>query len=220
MVVSGSLAGRPSLAIGSGGEVRIAGGPGTSLEVAGLSVDLVNGARLDLGSGRIDVASGGITEAELLAGLAAGRGDGSWGGLSGIGSSSAAADIAANGPRSLGWIQQGDGGFVIAYAAPGDTNIDNNVDILDAGNFLAGADPGAGRTGRWSSGDFNYDGLVDILDIGDFMSTGLFDTGDYLGGSATAAVAAVPEPGAGFAVALAATCWWAGWIRRRGPQKA
>jgi autotransporter-associated beta strand protein len=216
VVVDGVLAGRPAVAVGSGGELVITGGPRSSLAVGSLTVDRGNGGRIDLGSGRIGIAAGGITEAELLAALAAGRADGSWAGTTGIGSNAVAAAVAANEARSLGWIQEGDGGFTVAYAAPGDTNVDGTVDILDAGNVMAGALLGSGQIGRWSSGDFNYDGVVDILDIGEFVSTGLFDAGDYLGSSPAASdpgsLAAVPEPVPPVAVILAAA-WW--WTRRR-----
>ena len=80
----------------------------------------------------------------------------------------------------------------VAYAALGDTNLDNQVDILDAANFLAGGKFGTGSSATWSQGDFGYDGVVDILDVADFLSTGLFDAGPY--GGLTGTVAAVPEP--------------------------
>lgn len=218
VVGEGAVAGTPALTIGSGGEVRLAGGAGTSLTVASLAVDRGNAGRLDLGVGRIEIAAGGITEADLVAGLLAGRADGSWAGTTGIGSSAVATAIAAGALRSVGWIQRGDGGFSIAYAAPGDTNVDGMVDILDAGNFMTGALSGSAPVGGWASGDFNYDGVVDILDIGEFVGTGLFDAGDYLAGtsarSAGEAVAAVPEPIMPPVLVLAAVAW--AWARRRG----
>jgi len=211
VVEDGVLVGRPDVAIGSGGELRLAG-RGGAIAVGALTVDRDNAARLDVGTGRIEVAAGGITEAELLAGLAAGRGDGGWNGPTGIGSSEVFAALSANVPRSLGWLEQGDGSFAIAYAAPGDTNLDGTVDILDAADFMLGATSGAARAGRWSSGDFNYDGSVDVLDIGEFVSTGLFDTGAYLGSasipaSAPGPVSAVPEPTAPIMVLVAVAAW-------------
>ena len=208
----GALTGRPALVIGSGGDMRVTGGPGTSLEVASLAVDRVNGALLDVGLGRVEIAAGGITEADLRAALIEGRGDGTWAGHAGIGSSAVAA---ADGPRALGWLENGDGSFSIGYAAPGDTNVDGLVDILDAGNLIAGAVSGGGQVSRWSTGDFNYDNAVDILDIGDFVSTGLFDTGPYLvvsGEPGVGPVATVPEPAVG-PVILAACA--AAWLRKR-----
>jgi autotransporter-associated beta strand protein len=216
VVVDGVVEGQPALTIGSGGEVKIAGGTDTSLAVASLGVDQLNGGRLDLGLGRIEVAAGGITDADLLAGLVAGRSDGSWTGTTGIGSSAVAAAIAAVEPRSLGWIQRGDGSYLVAYAAPGDTNLDGWLDILDASNFFTGGLFNTGLTGQWSEGDFNYDAVVDTLDIVDFLSTGLFDTGSYLSASPAAFEAiAVPEPASAGALVAAAAAWVARFCRRR-----
>lgn len=205
-VGDGTVVGQPALAIGSGGKVHLAGGVGTSLAVVSLRVDQFNGGSLDLGLGRIEIEPGGTTDAELLAGLAAGRIDGSWAGTTGIGSSAAAAAIAAGQARSVGWTQRGDGGYTLAYAAPGDTNIDGVIDILDAANLFSANLYETGRIGPWSAGDFNYDGNIDILDLSEFVSTGLFDTGSYLV-SVTAPVGVVPVPepvvAGGLAVAAA-----------------
>ena len=216
VVVDGVVEGQPALTIGSGGEVKIAGGTDTSLAVASLGVDQLNGGRLDLGLGRIEVAAGGITDADLLAGLVAGRSDGSWTGTTGIGSSAVAAAIAAVEPRSLGWIQRGDGSYLVAYAAPGDTNLDGWLDILDASNFFTSGRFNTGLTGQWSEGDFNYDAVVDTLDVVDFLSTGLFDTGSYLSASPAAFGAiAVPEPASAGALVAAAAAWVVRFCRRR-----
>jgi hypothetical protein len=100
--------------------------------------------------------------------------------------------------------------MTFAFAAPGDTNLDWAVDILDAGNFLTFGKYDTGLPASWLDGDFNYDGVVDIQDAAEFFGTGLYDTGSYnpppgLSGG----VAAVPEP-ASFAMlagaALAAGC--------------
>jgi hypothetical protein len=150
-----------------------------------------------------------------VAALLVGRGDGTWNGTSGITSSVAQADLAASIPRTVGWLDNGDGTVTSAYAAPGDTNLDWNVDILDAANFLAGGKFDSGTPASWNEGDFGYDGVVDILDAADFLSTGLFDAGAYNGGSGAVGVAAVPEPAStiaasvGLAVAL-------GMLRGRG----
>lgn len=197
VLVEGDVIGQPALAIGSGGEVKIAGGSNTLLVVSSLQVDRANGGWLDLGMGRITIAAGGITEAEVVAGLTESRGDGSWAGLAGIGSSATAAAVATSEPRYLGWVAEDDGSILIGYAAAGDTNLDGAVDILDAGNMVSGASLGTGYAGRWSSGDFNYDGLVDILDIQEFVSTQLFDEGPYLSALSGLSVAPVPEPEVG-----------------------
>ena len=152
------------------------------------------GGLTDVGSGLITVA-GGLSATDMIAALLTGRGDGSWNGTSGITSSQAVSDLALNIPRTVGWLDNGDGTVTFAFAAAGDTNLDWNVDILDAANFLAGGKFDSGLPASWNEGDFGYDGLVDILDAADFLSTGLFDAGSYnpppgQGGS----IAAVPEP--------------------------
>jgi autotransporter-associated beta strand protein len=121
--------------------------------------------------------------------------------------------LAASGssPRAVGWTGDGSGGLSVAFAAPGDTNIDGQLDILDVANFLGAGKYDSGQPAVWNQGDFGYDGLVDILDVADFLGTGLFDAGSYLPASAPAAspaVAPVPEPSstgaAGFGLALVA----------------
>jgi hypothetical protein len=168
------------------------------------------GGLVDLGNGLVTVASG-LTPTELVTAILAGRGDGSWTGTTGITSSVAAADLASGTPRSVGWLDNGDGSVTAAFAAPGDTNIDWVVDVLDAGNFLTFGKYDTGLPATWLEGDFNYDGVVDVLDASDFFGTGLYDTGNY-NTPAGSAVAAVPEP-SGLAllvclggIALAAPC--------------
>jgi len=152
------------------------------------------GGLVDLGNGLVTVASG-LSPTDLVTAIKAGRGDGSWTGTSGITSSVAATDVAASIPRSVGWLDNGDGSVTAAFAAPGDTNIDWQVDILDAGNFLTLGKYDTGLPSTWLEGDFNYDGVVDIQDAADFFGTGLYDTGNYNTPAGSAgAVAAVPEP--------------------------
>jgi prepilin-type N-terminal cleavage/methylation domain-containing protein/prepilin-type processing-associated H-X9-DG protein len=169
------------------------------------------GGLVDVGSGMMTVSSG-LSAVDLVAALLTGRGDGSWTGTSGITSSVAAAEAAAAEPRTVGWLDNGDGSLAVAYAAPGDTNLDWQVDILDAANFLAGGKFDAAQPASWNEGDFTYDGIVDILDAADFLATQLFDTGAYNPPAASAgAVAAVPEPatwtllGMGLAMAAVAS---------------
>ena len=178
--------------------VVVAGGTGqvanyTSTSVA--SLDLASGNGLvDLTNGFLTIA-GGMTSTELVAEILEGRGDGSWTGTSGITSSVTAAEVAASVPRAVGWIDNGDGSLSVAYAAPGDTNIDWSIDILDASNFLAGGKFDTGSVAVWIEGDFSYDGVVDILDAADFFATGLYDAGNYnTAPGLSGGVAAVPEP--------------------------
>jgi autotransporter-associated beta strand protein len=191
-------------ALGSAVAAPLAGGtlslsPGLQATVGGLKPNA--GGMTDVGSGMVTVMSG-LSVADMLTALIAGRGDGSWNGASGITSSQAAADIIASTPRTVGWLDNGDGSVAFAFAASGDTNLDWSVDILDAANFLAGGKFDTGSPASWIEGDFGYDGLVDILDAAEFLSTGLFDAGAYNappGG--VASVAAVPEPSASVTVA-------------------
>jgi autotransporter-associated beta strand protein len=194
--------------------VVVAGGTGqlapfAATSVAGLDLATGNGL-MDVTNGSLTIASG-MTAPQLVAELLEGRADGSWTGTSGITSSTAAADIAASQPRAVGWLDNGDGSFTVAYAAPGDTNIDWSIDILDASNFLALGKFDTGLPATWVEGDFSYDGIVDILDAADFFATGLYDAGNYNAApGAAGGVAAVPEPAMwsllGAGLAAAATC--------------
>jgi hypothetical protein len=112
----------------------------------------------------------------------------------------------------VGWLDNGDGSMTAAFAAAGDTNLDWQVDILDASNFLAGGKFDTGSPASWNEGDFTSDGLVDILDAASFLSNGLFDAGSYNGAPAAGAVVAVPEPalpagGVAIAGLVSARCW-------------
>ncbi len=187
--------------------VVVAGGTGQVAHVTTTSVaslDLASGNGLmDLTSGALTIASG-MTATELVAEILEGRGDGSWTGTSGITSSVAAAQVASSIPRAVGWVDNGDGSLTTAYAAPGDTNIDWSIDILDASNFLAGGKFDTGSPAIWIEGDFSYDGVVDILDAADFFATGLYDAGNYnTAPGLTGGVAAVPEPATWSLLALA-----------------
>jgi autotransporter-associated beta strand protein len=184
-------------ALASSQVVPLAGGtmtltPFLETTVGGLAPNA--GGLIDAGSGKVTVTQG-LTATDLVTAIVAGRGDGSWTGTSGITSSAAAADVASSIPRGVGWLDNGDGSLTFAFAAPGDTNIDWQVDVLDAGNFLTLGKFDTGLPAVWLEGDFNYDGVVDVLDAADFFNTGLYDAGSYNPPPGTAgAVAAVPEP--------------------------
>jgi hypothetical protein len=136
-----------------------------------------------------------MTATELVAEILEGRGAGLWTGTSGITSSTAAAAVASSISRAVGWIDNGGGSFTTAYAAPGDTNLDWSIDILDISNFLAGGKFDTGSPAVWIEGDFNYDGMVDILDATEFITTGLYNAGNYnTAPGLSGGVAAVPEP--------------------------
>jgi autotransporter-associated beta strand protein len=199
--------------------VVVAGGTGqvaSYLSTSVASLDLASGnGLLDLTRGSLTISSG-MTATELVAEILEGRGDGSWTGTSGITSSAAAAESAAGTPRAVGWIDNGDGSLTTAYAAPGDTNIDWSIDILDAANFLSGGKFDTGSPAIWFEGDFSYDGIVDILDAADFFATGLYDAGSYnTAPGLSGGIAAVPEPATAWGLAVAVAGMAAGFARRR-----
>jgi autotransporter-associated beta strand protein len=199
--------------------VVVAGGTGqvaSYLSTSVASLDLASGnGLLDLTRGSLTISSG-MTATELVAEILEGRGDGSWTGTSGITSSAAAAESAAGTPRAVGWIDNGDGSLTTAYAAPGDTNIDWSIDILDAANFLSGGKFDTGSPAIWFEGDFSYDGVVDILDAADFFATGLYDAGSYnTAPGLSGGIAAVPEPATAWGLAVAVAGMAAGFARRR-----
>jgi N-acetylglucosamine-6-sulfatase len=192
IVQKGRLQIASSAAFGSSRLVPLSGGTLTVSPALGSvvgSLAPLAGGLTDVGDGSITV-SAGLSKNDLLAALRAGRGDGSWNGTAGITSSAAAA---SGGSRTVGWLDHGDGSMTFAYAAPGDTNLDRSVDILDVANVVAGGKFNSGVPATWGEGDFNYDNNVDILDIADFMSLGLFNAGPF--NAPAPSIAAVPEPG-------------------------
>lgn len=182
----------------SGGALTLT--PGLQATVG--SLDPNAGGLVDVGTGMITVARG-LSSLALVYALQSGRAGGSWAGATGITSSVAAT---SSGSRTLGWLDNGNGSVSFAYAAPGDTNLDWSVDILDVGNLLAMGRFDTGLPATWIEGDFSYDGVVDILDVADFFATGLYDAGVYNAPAGT--IAAVPEPSTlGFVGVGAGTAW-------------
>jgi autotransporter-associated beta strand protein len=158
------------------------------------SATVADGGRVDVGRGSITVG-GGLSSADLMVQLRGGRGGGSWAGGNGIVSTAVAADNALGESRAIGWLDHGDGSVQFAYAAPGDTNLDWQIDVLDAANLFASGRFNTGLPATWMDGDFNYDGVVDVLDAADFVATGLYDEGGYNQPVGVAGFAApVPEP--------------------------
>ena len=201
---AGTLVLAASEALATSRVVPLAGGTlalAPALEATLGGLDPRAGGLLDVGTGRVTV-SAGLAAVDLVAALESGRAGGSWTGAAGITSTAAATEVAAGVPRAVGWLDAGDGSVAFAYAAPGDTNIDWSIDILDAANFLALGKFDTGAPATWLEGDFSYDGIVDILDAADFFATGLFDAGPY-NGAAGGVVTAVPEPAVGLAGAAA-----------------
>jgi autotransporter-associated beta strand protein len=214
---SALAASRVSVAIG--GTLAVAAYLDTT--VAGL--DLAAGGLVDVSHGGMTVTSG-MSVPSLVSALIAGRDDGTWGGTSGITSSAVAANVALGEERAVGWLDNGDGSVFFAYAAPGDTNLDGLVDVLDGSNFSTSDKYDQNLPSSWFQGDFNYDGIVDVLDASFFVTTGLYNEGYYnqpppaFGASAGGLafpVAAVPEPTCLAAAGLAGIVVLAAARRRR-----
>ncbi|MFM7206509.1 MAG: autotransporter-associated beta strand repeat-containing protein [Planctomycetaceae bacterium] len=184
IVEAGTLVVRNAAAFGTGAVIVK---PGASIVIdAGAGTALLESLTIEA-AGHVDIGTGSITVAkamtfETLVGLiAAARGDGLWTEPSGLGSSAVARAVAQGVGRTIGWLDNGDGSFTIGFAAPGDSNLDLVVDVLDAANFLAGGKYDAAQATSWTEGDYNFDGILDILDTADFLGTGLFDAGAYGG---------------------------------------
>ncbi len=190
---AGGISGSPAVTISGGGEMALAQDVRVGLSVGGLSVaEESGGGRLDLGAGQVAIAAGGISTADLLADLVAGRNGGGWDGQAGIMSTAAAG---SGGTRAVGYLIGGDGSATISFAAPGDTDLSGQVNIIDLVGIDAAGKFGNGQASDWSQGDFNYDGVTNILDLVAIDTAGAFGRGDYFpatpsGGSITA----VPEP--------------------------
>jgi hypothetical protein len=186
------------------------GADGTSV-VAGLSVNDVVGAKLDLAQNHLVVnyASGGTSpysEVERL--IKVGYNGGNWGGA-GITSSDAAsisgrgigyAEASALGVGTFGGQAVDSSSVLVRYTLLGDANLDGAVNFTDLSKLSQNYNqPG---TFHWSDGDFNYDGHVDFNDqvyLAQNYNTSLPPSG----AAPVFALAAVPEPGAaGVTVAL------------------
>ncbi len=204
VIEAGTVVVRNASALGTG-EVRVKAGATLVIdpaagEVAAGSLVIEEGGFVDLRGGRMLIRTGGSAEA-IMALILAGQGDGSWSAATGLGSSAAAEANAAGQQRRIGWLDNGDGSFTVAFAAPGDTNLDGSIDILDVANFFTGGKYDAVVTTAWTEGDYNYDAQADILDIADFFGTSLFDAGSYLTSGRDSAAAAsqgeLPDPTTG-----------------------
>ncbi len=182
VVEAGTIVVKNGAALGSG-QVRVKAGASIVIDpaageavVGSLVVD--EGGYVDLGTGRMLIL-GGMTPQVLRAQILAAQGDGFWTSGTGLGSAAAADALQRDSRRVIGWLDNGDGSFTVGLAAPGDSNLDDLVDVLDAANFLAGGKYDAAEATTWTDGDSNYDGILDILDTADFLGSGLFDQGVY-----------------------------------------
>jgi len=205
VVEAGTIIVKNASALGTG-PVRIKAGATLVIdpsagEVQAGSLAIEDGGFVDLGTGRVRIVSG-MTASDLVTILLAARGDGTWTSTTGLGSSAVANAVANFEPRTLGWLDNGDGSFTVSYAAPGDTSLDGVVDITDVANFLGSGKMDSGEPATWDTGDFNLDGVVDQLDLADFLGAALYDAGPYLPGESTPAAASSPASQPPDAVAL------------------
>ena len=185
VVEHGTLVVRNIAALGSGVvEVRsgaklvLDGGSGT---FSASQLVLESGGQIDVGTSKLSIQSG-FTQAEMEAAINEAKGDGSWNGQSGIGSSVVRAMVGVGTVRTLGWVgwvSYTDSSCTVGFAAPGDTDLDGQVDVLDVANIFMGLqDPDIAAT--WAGGDFNHDDVLNDADIAEFVGCGLLDTGSYL----------------------------------------
>lgn len=206
----------PSLSVDTG-VVALDASTRRVLGLGSLSIaEDAGGGIVDLGRGRIDVATGGISPADLRADIIAGRNGGGWDGATGITSSVAAADARFG----VGYMIDATTGVAsMAWAALGDSNLDGLVNFDDILALFPNYN--AAGTFTWQQGDFTYDGLVNFDDIlalfpnygaPDYLASGLGGSGLAAAGFGTMAddpltffspssgaggmggVAAVPEP--------------------------
>jgi fibronectin-binding autotransporter adhesin len=206
----------------SSSAVTVAAGATLSVgpQVAAVVPALVNNGLVDVGLGGLTVTSGQTAET-IVAAIIAGRADGLWSGTSGITSSGAATQS----ERAVGWLDNGDGSYTVAFGAAGDWNLDGVVDFTDVIQFVSANLFNTGLPATWADGDFDYNGVVDFDDIIAAQSANLFNAGPYntapgglsaLGfgdGLAGGGIVAVPEPATWVLVALGAACA-VGWRRR------
>jgi predicted secreted protein len=219
LVNAGTLV-NTGLAVGAGGLANLPVETRVILGATSLAVDeTATGGLVDLGSGELTVAAGGIAAADLRADIIAGRNGGAWNGTTGITSAAAAS---SGGTRSVGYIVAGDGSARVSFAAPGDANLDGNVNVFDLVDIDASGTYGSGGASVWSQGDFNYDGVTNVFDLVGIDTAGAYGTGNYFPAGPTAlsgpgSIAAVPEPSAVHILVLAAAGILAakGWARRR-----
>ena len=131
--------------------------------------------KIILGLNKLNINSNSLSQADLRYLLIAGRNGGSWDGDYGF-----VTNKEINGIKNIGYVYNDDGTTTIGWAAPGDTNLDGTIDILDVANILSSGKFDTGESAHWFEGDFNYDGIVDVLDMASFLSSDLFDKGSYL----------------------------------------
>ena len=111
------------------------------------------------------------------------------------GITSAAARSSSGGSRTVGYAVAPDGAARVAFAAPGDTDLDGTVNVFDLVAINGSGTYGTGRPAVWDEGDFNYDGVTTVFDLVEIGGSGAYGRGRYTPPEAgISAAAAVPEP--------------------------
>ena len=178
-VESGTLVLREPHGLGTG-PVEVLDGARLVLDI-GFKTVMVGGlarsatGAIDLGAGGIVVAAGGTDETTIREGIMAGRVLGS---VSGI-QSSAVSDAS----RTIGYGIAADGEARLVFTAPGDLDLDRDVDVLDLVAMVAAARFGTGAPAGWSEGDVDYDGRVDVFDLVAIAAGGSYGIGSLLPGT-------------------------------------
>lgn len=157
------------------------------------SLDLGSSALVDISTGSLEIANG-FTPDGIKARLLQGRADGTWTGSAGITSSAVVADIGNIVARTVGWKASADGSVTVAYSAPGDTNIDGEVNVFDLVGVNSSGTYGKGNASVWSQGDFDYNGVTNVFDLVLTNGAGVYGRGSYLPVAAPSGVSVVPEP--------------------------
>ncbi len=195
-IASGSVMGSPRLTVSGNGVVTLPTDRRQVVAVTALSIDQAGGGRLDIGKGRIDIATGGTNEAELRADLVAGRNGGAFNGTSGIMTTGGKASAGMANP-AVGYRMLSSGAAVVAWAAYGDANLDGQVSLTDITLVNNGLKYGAGVSSGavWGQGDFNYSNGVTLTDVTLLNNAGLFGQGSYLPVTPTSASPATAPSG-------------------------
>ncbi|MFM9023918.1 MAG: S8 family serine peptidase, partial [Planctomycetaceae bacterium] len=176
-IVSGAVTGAPSLAVSGNGVVTLPTDRRQVVALTALTVDQAGGGRIDIGKGRLDIATG-ATETDLRADLMAGRHTGAFNGTSGIMTTGGKASTNSANPV-VGYRVTGSSA-VVAWAAYGDANLDGLVNSTDISLINGGGRFNQVSSVTWAQGDFNYSNGVNSTDISLLNGTGLFGSGSYL----------------------------------------
>jgi len=162
------------------------------------SLSLASGARINLGTGGLEIAAGGTTLADLRSAILSARSGGTWNGTGGIGS----ANVDLSKSRVVGYRQvPATGAFQVAWAAFGDTNLDGRVNSTDVQSINSGRKFGQpARDSHWSQGDFSYDGRVNSTDV--LQLSAQFGKPSYFTAGSTAASTSLGTPPAALVAQL------------------